>query len=389
MLKNILLSGLLCSSLMADSFDNFLQMAMEKSPYLASSALSLQQAKQQSSIITRYKNPSLELEYSRFEPDAGSSDGGFRASYNQPVRLWGVEDDYKRFSTSILQNENAFYIQKRASFIRDISILFTLYAEKKMLVNLGVEELEIAEKIYNISKTRYEVGTISQGVMLQSQVAFEMIQIHTENLSLEVTQKYYDLLKQAGITQEIHIDIEHDFVMQTASNDKQNPTLAILKSQKAKALSEEAVYSNKVEWMDVYAEYESEPEEEIARVGVNIPLAIFNTNAQEKQISRLEAKKTDLLIKNEDTQLSIESRRLKQQKEALFSLKDKNTNILKIELKLLEMFEEGYKIANINLLELQDVKNKVIQTKERIIEIKTALNQNAIYTNYIQGNYNE
>ena len=118
-------------------------------------------------------------------------------------------------------------------------------------------------------------------------------------------------------------------------------------------------------------------------------MAIFNANAQEKQISRLEAKKTDLLIKNKDTQLSIERSRLKQQKEALFSLKNKNTKILKIELKLLEMFKEGYKIANINLLELQDVKNKVIQTKERLIEIKTALNQNAIYTNYIQGNYND
>ena len=56
---------------------------------------------------------------------------------------------------------------------------------------------------------------------------------------------------------------------------------------------------------------------------------------------------------------------------------------------LLKMFEEGYKIANINLLELQDIKNKVIETKERLIQIKTALNQNAIITNYMQGNYNE
>ncbi|MDQ7069126.1 MAG: hypothetical protein Q9M40_14850 [Sulfurimonas sp.] len=53
------------------------------------------------------------------------------------------------------------------------------------------------------------------------------------------------------------------------------------------------------------------------------------------------------------------------------------------------MYEEGYKIANTSLLQLQDIKNKVIQTREQIIQTDTALNKNAIYTNYNQGNYNE
>ena len=53
------------------------------------------------------------------------------------------------------------------------------------------------------------------------------------------------------------------------------------------------------------------------------------------------------------------------------------------------MYKDGYKIANINLLQLQDIKNKVIETKRVLIKIQTAFNQNAIYTNYSKGSYNE
>jgi cobalt-zinc-cadmium efflux system outer membrane protein len=53
------------------------------------------------------------------------------------------------------------------------------------------------------------------------------------------------------------------------------------------------------------------------------------------------------------------------------------------------MYEDGYEISNINLLQLQDIKNRVIETKRTLIQIHTALNQNAIYTNYTQGSYNE
>jgi len=389
MLKNILLSGLFCASLYAESFDTFLQKAIENSPYLKSSTLGIEQAKEEGTSLTRYKNPSLELEYSRFEPDIGDSDNGYRVNYSQPIRLWGVGNDKERLSEATVQNAKADYAQKKAEFIRDISLFYTRYAQQKMLVDLGNEELRIAEKIYEISKARYEAGTISRGVMLQSQVAYEMIQIRTENLSLTATQSYYDLLKRAGVNQEIELDTEHEFVSKVIADNTQNPDILSIQRKQGKAVSQAAVNSNKVEWMSLYAEYESEPEQDITRFGVNLPLAFFNTKSQEMQIARLEADKADLLIQNKNVQLDIENSRLQKQKQTLTRLKDQNTKVLKTEIELLKMFEEGYKIANINLLELQDIKNKVIETKERLIQIKTALNQNAIITNYMQGNYNE
>jgi len=389
MLKNILLSGLLCSFLMAESFDTFLQRAIEKSPYLKSSVLVIDEAKQEGSIISRYKNPSLELEYSRFEPDFANIDNGYRVNFTQPIRLWGVGEDKKNLSKSVLQSAHSSYVEKRANFIRDISLLFTLYSEQKMLLSLGDEELEIAKKIYEISYARYEVGTISRGVMLQSKVDFEMIKIKNESLSLKCIQRYYDLLKLSGISEEIELDTEYNFVTKLAVDNSKNPNILRLNSEQNITLSKEALYSNKIEWISLYAEYEKEPDQNIARIGVSLPLTFFNTKSQEKQIARLKAKETDLLIQNKNTQLSIYRNKLKNEKQKLLSLQSKNTKILMTQIELLNMFQDAYKIANINLLELQDIKNKVIETKQRLIKIQTALNQNAIISNYIQGSYNE
>jgi len=89
MLKNIIISLLLCTFLSAESFDEFLQKAIQNSPYLESSALAVKQTKEEGDVLTRYENPTLELEYSSFSPDIGSSDDGYRVSYSQPVR-YGV-----------------------------------------------------------------------------------------------------------------------------------------------------------------------------------------------------------------------------------------------------------------------------------------------------------
>lgn len=389
-MKKLLLSFVfMAAGLYAENFEQFLDKAIKQSPYLKSSALGITQVKEEGSALTRYENPSLQLEYSRFEPDIGDRDNGYRINYSQPIRLWGVGNDKEHFVKASVQNAHAVYSQLKAEFIRDISLSYTLYAQQKMFLDLGAEELHIAETIFNISKVRYENGTISRGVMLQAQVAFEMIQARNESLGLNAMQGHYDLLKYAGIDEDIELDTHYDFSRTEALETTQNPDLLRLVSQQNRALSEVAVNSNKIEWMSLFAEYENEPQQDIARVGLNLPLAFFNTKSQEKAISRLEAEKTDFLLQNEKARLNIETLKFQKEMTSLKSLKSQNEKILQTELELLKMFKEGYKIANINLLELQDVKNKVIETKERLIQIKTALDQNAIYANYMQGNYNE
>lgn len=396
MFKNILISGLLCTFLGAQSytekqigFNTFLQKAIANSPYLESSGLAIKQAKERGESLTRYENPTLELEYSNFSADVGNSDSGYRVNYSQPIRLWNVGDNKSSLSKEILNSANAEYTQKKAIFISDISVAFTSYSQQKMYQNLGYEELEIAKTIYNISKGRYDLGTISRGLMIQAKIDYETVQINNESLSLSANESYYELLKLAGIREEVAFDILYTFELSGINNNENNPNLELLQSKQKQALSEAKVNSNSVEWMNLFAEYENEPDQDIARVGVNFPLAFFNTKSEEKKIATLQASRSKLLIDNTRQYLDIEMNRLKKQRASLKKLHSQNEEILKTETELLTMFQNAYKIANINLLQLQNIKNKVISTKRSLIQIKTALNKNAIITNYNQGIYND
>lgn len=389
MLKNIIMSLLLCTFLSAESFDEFLQKAMKNSPYMESSALAVKQTKEQGNILTRYENPTLELEYASFEPNIGSSDNGYRISYSQPIRLWGIAEDKRNFIDANNKNANAGYAQKRAVFIRDISLAYTSYSEANKLLILSGESLGIAKKIYEISIARLESGTISQGVKLQAQIDYEMGENSRNTLSLATMDKYYSLLKIAGISKEIELENDYEFKINSNTENIKNPSIYVLESQQVQSLSEAKLNSNAVEWIDLFAEIENEPDQDVLRVGVNFPLAFFNNKSQEKTIAMLQASRAELLMKNENTRLNMDFQRLKKERKALVELNVNNEKILKTQLKLLKMYEDGYKISNINLLQLQDIKNKVIQTKRALIQIYTALNQNAIYTNFYQGTYNE
>jgi len=389
MFKSILISGLLCTLLSAESFDTFLQHAIQNSPYLKSSSLKVEQAKEQGSAISRYANPTLELEYSDFNPDAGSSDDGYRVNISQPIRLWGIGDDRDKLAQDTIDKADANYVRNKAMFIRDISNAYTNYANKKSLVKLSEQELSIAKTIYDISASRYEVGTISRGVMLQAKIDYEMVQIKNEALILESNQAYYNLLRLAGISEEISLDDDYIFTLHVEQDTTNNPNLKVLKAQQDTALSQALLNTNKVEWINLFAEFESEPDQDITRFGVNFPLAVFNTKSQEVAIAKLQNNRAELLIQNQKQQLSIGMSRLAKERLSLEILQSKNQEILVSEEELLKMFQDGYKIANINLLQLQDIKNKVISTKRTLIQIKTALDKNTITQNYNQGQYND
>lgn len=392
MLKNIFISGLLCTFLSAESFPEkpmsfnvFLQNAITNSLYLESSALAVKQTQYSGNILTRNENPTVEIEYANFIPDVGSNDNGYKVNYSQPIRLWGVSDSKLHLSNDMLNNANAEYSKKRMIFIRDVSFYYISYSEQKTLLELANEELEIAKNIYDISKARYESGTISRGVMLQAKIDYESVEIANESLLLAIEQSYYNLLRVAGIHKEVKLDTSYTFVPTIKNDTTNNPSIKLLKSEQIKALSEAKANANSVEWMNLYAEYENEPEQNIARFGLNFPLAIFSTKSEEKQIASLQASRAELLINNETKGLNIDMRRLQKERLSLERLRIKNEKILKSEHELLEMYQRGYKIANINLLQLQDIKNKLISTKRNLIKINTALNKNAITMNYNQG----
>ena len=386
-MKRLLTLGLLCSALYAESFEHFLQKAVEQSPLLKASHLEIEQTTEQGSALTRYENPNLELEASYFNPDAVDGDFGFRAAYSQPVRLWGVGNNKEHLADANVALAKANYSETKASFVRDISLQYTIYAQNDLLQTLAEEELALASTIYDISKERYEAGTISRGIMLQAQVDFKMLQARVQTLALIRQRNYYDLLKNAGISDDVELETAYSFVQ--SGELGQNPQLLQLKNRQKSAVASAEVNTNKVEWMSLVGEYEKEPDQDIFRFGASIPLAFFNTKGQEKRIATLEATRSEMLTQNAQTQLKVELKRLSFESEALLNIQIIDNDILKSEEELLSMYEDGYKIANVNLLALQDAKRRLIETKERLIRIKIELDRNVIIYNYLQGTYND
>ncbi len=384
-------SGIFAQNLLSKpiGFDEFLNNALKNSPYLKSHNLGIKQASLEGEILTRYKNPSLVVAYSQFKQDIGSSDSGYRVALAQPLRLWGVGNDRESLALSTEKKAKMSYLLSRAQLTQEISLLFTEYVQKLELSLLAQEELAIALRIYEISQARFQAGTISQGVMLQSKVDYEMIDINLDFLKLGFNEQYFKLLETAGYSNKIELDHNYTFRVKDTITLTSNPDLKLINAAKEKALSSAGVNSNKVEFVDLLAEFENEPDQDIYRIGALFPLAIFNTKKEEIQIAKLEADKTDLYAKKESNKITLKIVKLKQERALLQKLKIKNATTLKTQEKLLEMFEDSYKIANVNLLALQYVKNRAVKTKESLIKIKSALDVNAIKTNYIAGAYNE
>ena len=141
--------------------------------------------------------------------------------------------------------------------------------------------------------------------------------------------------------------------------------------------------------MNLYAEYEAEPDQSIARVGIKIPLAVFNTKTEEKRIADLQEKQSGLLLQNQRITLSNNLARLKKELLILQSVVSSTQKLYNSQKELLKMYEDGYKIANINLIELQNIKNQMIQTKEKEITLQNKINKNIVIYNYEVGEYND
>ncbi|MCD6191020.1 MAG: TolC family protein, partial [Sulfurimonas sp.] len=167
MFKNILLSTLLCSFLGAQDFETFLKNAIQNSPYLKANQLGIVQANENAKLITRYKNPTLALEASNFSPDIGDSEAGYRVALTQPIRLWGVSDAREDLATAQKSEAQSLVKLSRADFVRKLSLLYSKYKSTLSAESLAKEELLISKKITNITKARFENGTIAKVKYIQ------------------------------------------------------------------------------------------------------------------------------------------------------------------------------------------------------------------------------
>ena len=390
MKKRLLLPLLATLSLYAQDFEQFKEEALTKSPYLKANAMLIEQSKEQSKITTRYKNPTLALEASQFNQDASNaSDNGFRIELTQPLRLWGVGSDRDALSQAQLTSAEKQVTLTRAAFIKELSLKYVAYKRLTKRETLASQELRIAQKIADISKARFESGTIARVKYLQATLDVKRAKNNLDTLTMAKTDAYYKLLSFAGLQTEPELESNYSFRLQTENAPLSTPELAVLQSRQKEAAANAALSANKLEWLALRAEYEKEPDQAIYRVGVNIPLVVFNAKHEEKKIAKLQAQTQQLLFEQTKTAQNFTLNKTVRLIDKLSALQKSTQALINAQQELLLMYEDGYKIANINLIELQLIKNQMIRTQEKLIDINRQKENNIIEYNYLTGAYNE
>ena len=397
MIKNKLFSVFmifLCSSqiLNAEDFRYLLNKAIESNSNLKSSEIEIDLVKEKGSILTRFNNPTIDLNYSNYKfKEQINKDNGYGVSLTQKIVPWNVANDKTRLSETTIKNEVDKYNLDKQEFIKELSIKYTIYAKNKKFFNVIKESEDIANKVYDISNQQYKVGAISKAELLQSEIELMDIKKKKDELNLEIMNTYYDLIRFSGIDQEIHFNLESDykFKITKSINLEKNPFINSEESKKDMLLAEAKLDSNIIDSFDLIYSYSEEPDQIVNQVGISLPSPIFNIKSEEGKIAKLEAMKMNLLVNKEKQQALMEYEKLVKERVLLEDLKKKNETVLKLQLDALEISMEKLKMFKISIFDIQNSKIKLIQTMTDIINIETALNQNAISINYIQGEHND
>ncbi len=386
MIRKIYIVSVFISFCFGMDFNEFKQMALKNNPYLSAVKLKKDTVNEETKILTRYKNPSINLEFSNFDVTASSNGTGYAAFVNQPVRLWGVYDAKKGFADAKTDEIEKQLSKTKALFVRDLSLLYVDYKTISKIYDLSLEMLEITKKILDITKQRYQNGTISKAKYFQAEVTYNKFKNSVFSIEIKKQESFYNLLKFAKIKKDIQLQTSYSFKIKDPNKDTANSyDIAYLSSKIRTSKESSKIFSNKIEWSELYLGFEKEPDRKIIRAGFNIPIAVFNKKDEEKALSLLKAKKYELLKDAKQTELDFELKKIKTNLKNLQKLKNSTKELIASQEKLLDIYEESYKIANTDIIELQIIQNNLISSKLKLIKTQSLIEKNIINYNYITG----
>ncbi len=382
----LLISIPLSINMFGMDFENFRSKAIESTNRLKSASLDIKISQKDSQIILQYENPSLEIEGGHFEDE-----NGWRVGVSQSFRNPSLGSDLEELMKVKEDKSEANYKFLRASFFKELELLYTQYVYQKKLESLIFEELNLVARVENITKERVLNGVGTKAQFMMATLEKEDIQNRLVEQKLYINKSYFDLLSLANIVEDIDLDAKflHDSSQNNKSPKNINPSLLKAEKESEKFEKEIKVLDHTLKSIEFFGEYEKEPDQEIQRVGISLVVPLFDTNTKEVELSQLKATKSRLMLKELKIKEQLEVKSLV---DSISNLKKQYTlnHIQQTKLdQLLKLFEEGYKISKGSLLELIDIKNRVIQKRKKLLQIQKELNLKQIQLNFIQGKYND
>ena len=373
------------------SYAKFKKHTLKHSSVLQSKALLLQMTDTQNRQILRTKNPELNVEISKFNPEFSSSDYGYALGVSQRIRTNGYYSALKdkAYASRLLQE--AYVADGRAGFVKTLESLYTEYVYQGRLLSLLQDEYKLSRKVTDVVKERYENGSQTKVSYLQSKTDTLALkaQIYTTRQAMD--SLYYQLLAIGGFEKKVALSKKFIYSVSARTKSRKHLTSKekIVLAKEKLLQSQISMNENSIDAYALQAGIEKEPEQSIFRLGISIPLPLHNNKEEEKTLARL--KMQQLKLDNAQLRLDLHTQRemyrssikeLSAQYEALKALKREQKSLY------LLLFD-GYKIAQGSVLEMMRAKNRVIQTEKSLLQTQKMINMQKIELRFIQGEYND
>ena len=380
--------GLLALAAAAADYRSFEAEVLRNSPTIEALKLDTEAARVEGEIATRYDNPELELEASRFDFDEGGSDNGWRAALSQPLRVFGLGDELQSYAKALRNVADTRIRDAKSRFVLGLRTRYLDWVRSERQAALASKSVELAQRLETIAKERFESGAGTKAKVMQAHL--DMLQARTKALEAEreADRRKGELLAYTGLRQP-SLPEPSFFYDSTSSLPRalmlQNPALQILESQRALKIADARRNDHILKTWRIGGEYEAEPDQSIARVNVGVDLPFFNRNRQEWELARIASQKKALEAARLKNAQAVRLRTLANQYENLQKILHRYDSQIEEGRKLLTLFTEGYKAAQSSLLDLIATKNALIDAQRRRLDALWLLNRTKLEIDYLTG----
>ncbi len=340
-------------------------------------------------IAKRYANPNLELEIADFSSQfvTKSNSFGAKIGVSQSIPLPHIQKDRESITQNQINVVQKQYSVEKSNFIYGFNLKYLAYKKAQNLLALHEKSIMLSKEILETVNQRYQEGAVAKSDYLEAKLEYSRTQNRRANLLFDVSKTKNELLAFSNITNAEFIESAHLFLLAQQTLPHSTIELGKAKNQVSQAKLE--LLQHSVESIEFFSELEKELDQDIFRVGVSIALPTFNVKSEERQLEKIKIANQTLRIVNQERLLLLEIEQLKSENSQLEHLKQSNESLISSQEELFNMYQQSYRIAKVNLLKLQQIKEQRILNQEKILESNFAIEQNNIKINYLQGAYSE
>jgi len=381
-------SVILFSVSYSETFDEILKRALEESPRIKSYLFETKTAEGEIKSAQAVPNPELFVQFGRLYSQTDENGLNItELSIHQPLKLWGTRK--KAVEKALLKKSayDSLFVFKKREFTGDLYSAFYSALYSKKLLQIKEKEYKITKDIYEFVKKSYELGEETKLNLFRAEKDLKIAGLELEQARTEYSVSLQKLSSLAGF--EIK-DVEGNLGITKQIKDiplEELPEINYL--QKTIQSIEKSIQLQKaLAKPQIGIEFSaSEDEVDLGKydfgIGITASIPVFYRN-QGEIVSLVYRKKSYLnLLQQKKLIYKAKIKSLKDRYALLIKqIKELNKQVIPSITQALELGRKSFKLREITLFELSDIRKQYIQT---LIYRASLLNEtHRIYGEYIK-----